>query len=95
MSEKIETPIVAYKGFNKDWKCRDYQFAVGESFEHDGPVRRCSSGINACEYPLDVFGYYPPSEGNRFAIVEMSGEVCRGGEGDDTKIASGRLHVKA
>jgi hypothetical protein len=31
--------IVTYKGFNKDLQCRDYQFAIGETYHHEGRLR--------------------------------------------------------
>ena len=86
-----EGVIVSYKGFDKDLKCRDFQYAVGETFVHNGDVEACKGGFHACEYPLNVFDYYAPA-GNRFAVVEQSGQLSRG---DDTKVASKTLTVKA
>ena len=87
-----EETITSFKGFDNNWKCRDYQYAVGETFVHDGDVEACASGFHACEYPLDVFRYYAPA-GNRFAVVEQSGQLSRHSE--DTKVASKTLTVKA
>ena len=91
-SENKDTPIVAYKGFDKDWKCRGYQYTVGEVHEHKGKTEACESGFHACEYPLDVFNYYAPAS-SVFALVAASGDVDR--KGDDSKIASSKLTVKA
>ncbi len=84
--------ITAYKGFSKDWKCRDFQFALGQTYEVEGPVKACESGFHACENPLDVFSYYRVGD-SQYAIVEQSGELSRHGE--DTKVASSRITIKA
>ena len=86
------SPITAYKGFDKNWKCRDYQYTVGETHVHDGKTEACESGLHSCEYPLDVLSYYSPAQ-SVFALVEASGDLSR--KGDDSKIASSRLTVKA
>ena len=85
------SPITAYKGFDKNWKCRGYQYTVGETHVHDGKTEACESGLHSCEYPLDVLLYYSPAQ-SVFALVEASGDLSR--KGDDSKIASSRLTVK-
>jgi hypothetical protein len=84
--------ITAFKGFDADWKCRGFQFAVGQSYEHKGAVKACDSGFHACAYPLDVLSYYPAA-GSRFAVVEQSGKIAKH-EGD-SKVASSSITVKA
>ncbi|EAY4973469.1 hypothetical protein AIH18_03640 [Salmonella enterica] len=85
--------IVTFKGFNKDLKCRDFQFAIGETFHHEGKVEACGSGFHACECPFDVFSYYPPAE-SRYAETISFGVIDREEIGD-TKIASASITIKA
>ncbi|EAM8935310.1 hypothetical protein C6300_11135 [Salmonella enterica] len=85
--------IVTFKGFNKDLKCRDFQFEIGKTFHHDGKVEACGSGFHACECPFDVFSYYPPAE-SRYAETISFGVTDREEEGD-TKIASASITIKA
>ncbi|EJO4474654.1 hypothetical protein NRK37_001954 [Salmonella enterica] len=85
--------IVTFKGFNKDLKCRDFQFEIGKTFHHDGKVEACGSGFHACECPFDVFSYYPPAE-SRYAETISFGVIDREEIGD-TKIASASITIKA
>ncbi|EMD4828498.1 hypothetical protein VQ360_004656 [Salmonella enterica] len=84
--------IVTFKGFNKDIKCRDFQFEIGKTFHHEGKVEACGSGFHACECPFDVFSYYPPAE-SRYAETISFGVTDRE-EGGDTKIASASITIK-
>ena len=84
----IQTPkILAYKGFDKDFKCRDFQFEVGKTYKQKGEIKACKNGFYACPSPLAVFAHAPAS--NRFAIVELSGAINT--EGD--KIAAECISV--
>ncbi len=83
--------IVAFKGFDKDLKCRGYQFEIGKTYTHDGDVAICERGFHACTDPMDVWKYYGPGN-SRFAMVEMSGALDR--HVDDSKLASASITIK-
>lgn len=88
--------VTGFKGFDKDLKCRDYQYEVGKEFEEEGKIEACSNGFHFCENPFDVLGYYPPSTekgSSRYCIVKGSGNIDR--DGDDTKVACSKLHISA
>lgn len=85
--------IKAYKGMDRDMKCRGFQYEPGGTYEADHAVRCVGPGFHACEIPLDVFCYYPPCGGNRFFEVEQDGELSR--DNEDSKVASSILKVGA
>ena len=87
-----DAPITTYKGFDKNLQCRGFQYAIGQTYQHEGPVEACAGGFHACEHPLNVFSYYAPA-GSRFAVVEQGGELSR--HIDDTKVASRTITIKA
>ncbi len=82
----------AYKGFDKDLKCRGMQYEVGKEYEMTGEVVCCNSGYHACEAPMDVWKYYPPTT-SRYCEVEQSGYMSR--DSDDTKVASNKIKIGA
>ena len=88
--EDESKPIKAYKAFDKDWKCRGFQFEVGKSYTHNGDVKACNSGFHAVTFPLDMFKYYNPCS-SQFAMVECSGVLDY--ETSDSKLASQHLKV--
>ena len=83
--------IKSYKGFDKNLRCRGFQYVIGKEYEEKG-IEICSRGFHACENPLDVFSYYD-MVGSRFCEVEQSGEIQK--KDDDTKVCSSRIKIKA
>ena len=88
----MEKKIIAYKGFDKNLKCRDFQYEVGKEYEMDGDIKCCERGFHACESPLEVFDHYDMLN-SRFAEVEQSGKIDK--EENTTKVCSSRIKVKA
>jgi hypothetical protein len=92
-----EQSVVAYKGFDANLTCnpagRPFRYEVGKTYNHKGAVEACASGFHACENPFDVWGYYGPENGNRFARVTLSGAIAR--HGGDSKIAAARITIDA
>ena len=79
-----------YKGFDKDLRCRGFQYEVGKEYE-EKEAEACKRGFHACENPFDVFNYYPPCDGNRYCEVEQSGELSK--HIDDSKVASTKIKI--
>ena len=90
--ENMEEKIIAYKGFDKDLKCRGFQYEVGKTYETDKAIL-CNVGFHACEAPLNVWDYYPPTDGNRFCRVDMSDVSPQ--RDSDTKRVSKKITVGA
>ena len=80
-----------YKGFDKDLKCRGFQFELGGEYE-EPKADLCSKGFHACVNPLDVFSYYSPSD-SRYCEVELE-EVSEQRDAD-SKICGKRIKIGA
>ena len=79
-----------YKGFDKDLKCRGYQFEVGKEYEEE-KSDICDCGFHACENPLDIFGYYPPSD-SRYCEVDLDANDQKS---DDSKRVGKHIKINA
>ena len=84
--------IKSYKGFDKNLKCRDFQYEIGKEYEMDGEIRVCNRGFHACESPFEVFDHYSMI-GSRFCEVEQDGNISKEDRG--TKICSSKIKIKA
>ncbi len=92
-AEKKETPVIikGYKGYNKDLKCRNFQYEIGKEYETD-KAQCCNTGFHFCENPMDIFNYYSPSD-SRFTEVEGSGDIDK--ENSDSKVAVTKIKIGA
>ena len=88
----MSEPIIAYKGFDKDMKCRGFQYEEGKTYHMSGAVL-CEEGAHACTMPLDVLGYYPQGDGSIYRMVELD-EVCDE-KSDDSKVCAKTIKIGA
>ena len=79
-----------YKGFDKDLKCRDFQYEIGKEYEEER-AEICDTGFHACENPLNIFGYYAPAD-SRYCEVELDANDQKS---DDSKRVGKKISIKA
>ena len=84
--------MMAYKAFDKDLKCRGFQFEIGKEYKHEGEIELCRSGFHACENISNVFNFYEFRDaGTRVCEVEIIGNVKT--ESENIKIVTDRIKI--
>ena len=83
-----ENAIFAYKGFDENFCCRDFQYEVGKEYHITGDLKICKNGFHACEDLMDTFSYYP-MRNSRFAIVKLWGDVFY----EDKKMCASNIEI--
>ena len=83
----------AYKGFDENLKCKDFQYEIGKTYE-EPTAELCEKGFHACEYPLDVFEYYAPGNMSRYCEVDLD-DVSDKKSNKDSKRCGKKIAVKA
>ncbi len=79
-----------YKGFDKDLKCHGgFQYEIGKTFETD-KADICEYGFHACENPMDVLGYFAPSD-SRYCEVDLD---ANDQTHDDSKRVGKRIRIE-
>ena len=86
--------IKGYKAYDKDLKCRDFQYEIGKIYEQTGKPSICNSGFHFCENPMDVLNYYNIAE-CKFTEVESLGNINKEKDSKDTKIATDKIKIGA
>ena len=81
----------AYKGFDKDLKCRGFQYEVGKDYEEER-AELCDCGFHACENPMDVFNYYSPAD-SRYCEVKLDDVSAE--QGSDSKRCGKKINIGA
>ena len=64
-----------YKVFDKNWKCKEFQFEIGKTYVHEGKLKLCESGFHFCKKLNDCFNYYDFDSKNK--VAEIDREHCK------------------
>ena len=78
MNAKGDKAMKGYKGFDKDLKCRGFQYEVGKTYECEGKITLCENGFHFCEDPKRICDYYGDLTVCRYCEIEASGEIVKG-----------------
>ena len=81
----------AYKGFNKYFTCRGFQFEEGKEYEEQ-EASLCKKRFHACTNPLDVLDYYNDIEG-KYCEVEI--EDVDSNKENDSRICGKCIKINA
>ena len=81
-----------YKVFNENFRCRDFQFGLGQTYIHQGDVFLCKSGFHFCEKPVDCFSYYAFDPRNIVCEIEAS-DVSEERHKEDSKRVCGKITI--
>jgi hypothetical protein len=81
----------ACKGFDKNLRCRDFQYEVGGEYTEE-TAELCNRGPHACENPLDTLRYYRPGD-SRYCEVEIEDNGER--SSDDSKVCGKHIRIGA
>lgn len=89
----IDGKCVAYKGFNTDMTCRDYQYKNGKTYECYSKPRLCEYGFHACLSLADVLNYYSGRVGADFVLHEVYLDWVSDERRDDTKVVAKKITI--
>ena len=81
----------ACKGFDKNLRCRGFQYEVGGDYTEE-TAELCKRGPHACENPLDTLRYYRPGD-SRYCEVEIEDNGQRSSY--DSKVCGKHIKIGA
>lgn len=89
----IDGKCKAYKAFNSDMTCRDFQYEKGKTYEFDGKPKLCKKGFHACLNLAAVFNYYSGKIGENIVVHEVELEGVSDERQCDSKVVAKKITI--
>ena len=83
----------AYKAFNADLTCRDFQYEEGKTYEIKEKPELCKCGFHACLSLKDVFNYYDGELGKDIVVHEVELEGVSDERQCDSKVVANKITI--
>ena len=83
----------AYKAFNADMICREFQYDKGKTYDFNGVPKLCKQGFHACLNLADVFNYYNGEIGKDIVVHEVKLEGVSDERHFDSKVVASKITI--
>ena len=94
IQEIVNGKCKAYKAFNSDLTCRDFQYEEDKTYEIEDDPKLCERGFHACLNLLDVFNYYFGKIGKDIVVHEVELESVSNKKNDDvSKVVAKKITI--
>jgi hypothetical protein len=67
--------IRGFKGFDKDLKCKGFQYEVGQTYQMEGLPKLCTRGYHFSPTLKQAMTFYPQGKDNRWCEVLAIGDI--------------------
>ena len=84
------TSMKGFKAFDKDLKCLDMQYEIGQEYEFDGEPIPCKQGFHFCKSIADCYRFYDMSEDTRICEVTATGDIVTD---DEVKFCTNKIKI--
>ena len=89
----VDGKCKAYKAFNADMTCRDFQYEEGKTYELDGEPKLYEKGFHACLNLVAVFNYYDGKIGENIVVHEVELEGVAEEHGNISKVVAKKITI--